>query len=539
MPLHYSYSANMLNRFSTIQIAIAGFLISQNFTYLDNINSSKHLTAMTKAGADNLPSELFRVLFEKSPGSLLLIANAPQFTIAAASDSYLMTNALTKDAIIGKGFFEIYGGDIEQSDDIAARKVFTKVIRTGDKVEVPVFRFDIFKKALGVKTPHYWSFSNIPIMDDRQQVAYILCTFVDITGEVRAKNAAQESEHRLLLAADATGMAIWDLTLADNKFSYSQRLPEIFGHPEDKQVTLADVRAQVHPDDMENIVLRAFHQALIDGSYYYEVRIFWPDNSLHWIHTKGTVIFNKNKEPVRMIGTIVDTTESKRDEIRKNDFIAMASHELKTPLTSLKAYLQLLETKLAGTTDPFVKTAVVKCGNQVNKMTALIHGFLDLSKLEPGKLKLSRTVFDIHTLIEEMIAEHRVLSNTHVLRLESSVELNINADRAKIGQVISNLISNAIKYSAKGSHVILQYGLQDGNLVVSVTDEGIGIKIKDQEKIFQRFYRADEDEFKNISGFGIGLYLSSEIIQRHKGKIWVKSTAGEGSTFYFSLAINI
>ena len=493
---------------------------------------------MTKAGADNLPADLFRVLFEKSPGSLLIKTDAPQYTIVAASDTYLKTTSFTREEVIGKGFFEIYHDDIDQTTDTIARKIFSHVIRTGEKFDVPVYRYDLFEAEYGTTTPHYWSFSNIPILDEQQQVAYILSTFINITAEVKAKEAAQESEHRLLLAAEATGMAIWDLTLADNAFNYSQQLPEIFGHPPNVQVTLADVRAQVHPDDMENIVVKAYLDALKEGNYFYEVRIFWPDNTMHWIRTKGTVLFNKNKEPVRMLGTIVDVTESKRDEIRKNDFIAMASHELKTPLTSLKAYLQLLETKLAGTSDPFVKTAVVKCGNQVNKMTALIHGFLDLSKLEPGKLKLVRSVFDINKLIEEVTAENRLLSNTHVIRFEPGEQVNVNADRAKIGQVISNLISNAIKYSPKGYHIVLQCEIREDSVIVAVNDEGIGIKLKDQEKIFQRFYRAEEDEYKNISGFGIGLYLSSEIIQRHKGKIWVKSTEGEGSTFYFSLPLN-
>jgi two-component system CheB/CheR fusion protein len=216
----------------------------------------------------------------------------------------------------------------------------------------------------------------------------------------------------------------------------------------------------------------------------------------------------------------------------------MASHDLKTPLTSLKAYLQLLETKLAGTADPFVKTAVVKSGNQVNKMTALIHAFLDISKLEPGKLKLIRTAFEFNKLVEEIMTESRILSNSHVLRFEPSGDYNVNADRAKIGQVISNLISNAIKYSPKGSHIVIAAEIKDESLLVSVTDEGIGIKPKDREKIFQRFYRAEEEEFNSISGFGIGLYLSSEIIQRHKGKIWVKSEEGCGSTFYFSVPLN-
>ncbi|HEY9001137.1 MAG TPA: ATP-binding protein [Mucilaginibacter sp.] len=494
---------------------------------------------MTDTFPDSIPVDLFRVLFEKSPGSLLIKTDAPQFTIAAVSDAYLKTARLPREAVVGKSFLEIYQDDIDQNDDAAARKIFSHVIRTGEQVDVPVYRYDIFEPGADHKTPHYWSFSNIPILGDQQQVAYILSTFTDITAEVKAKEAAQESEHRLLLAAEATGMAFWELTLSDNAFSYSQQMAEIFGHPPDTVITLDHVRAQVHPDDMENIVVKAFNQALIDGSYFYEVRVYWPDQSLHWIRTKGTVQYNKNKEPVRMLGTIVDITESKSDEIRKNDFIAMASHELKTPLTSLKAYLQLMETKLSGTTDPFVKTAVVKSGNQVNKMTALIHGFLDLSKIEPGKLKLIWTTFDICALIEEVLTESRILSNTHSIRFESSGELTVNADRAKIGQVISNLVNNAIKYSPKGSYVILKCEVNDGNAVVSVTDEGIGIKPKDQEKIFQRFYRAEEDEGRNVSGFGIGLYLSSEIIQRHKGKIWVKSTEGEGSTFYFSLPMAV
>jgi two-component system CheB/CheR fusion protein len=198
----------------------------------------------------------------------------------------------------------------------------------------------------------------------------------------------------------------------------------------------------------------------------------------------------------------------------------------------------LLEAKLATSADPFIHTALLKSGNQVNKMTALVHSFLDLSKLEPGKLQLKRQIFDINKLVEETITESILISNTHIIRFHPLEVMNINADREKIGQVLSNLISNAIKYSQKGSTIILRSEVLDGDIRVSVTDEGIGIKTRDLEKVFQRFYRADDEDLKNISGFGIGLYLSSEIIQRHKGKIWVKSTEGKGSTFYFSLPLN-
>jgi two-component system, OmpR family, sensor histidine kinase VicK len=487
----------------------------------------------------HLPEGIFQILFEKSPGSLLIKADAPKFTILAASDAYLSITSVFRKDVLGKGFFEVFpDNNDDPNDDTTARKVFTRVIETRQKIDVPVYRYDVFNTVIHKKEVRYWSCSNSPVLGDDENVDCILNSVIDITAEVKAKEAAMESENRLLLAAEATGMAIWDLDIKAINFTFSPQFPAIFGHSTKDNITLNDVRGQIHPEDLENIAIKAYYESIVTGSYFYEVRIYWPDNSLHWIRTKGIVLFNKEKEPVRMLGTIVDITESKRDEIRKSDFIAMASHELKTPLTSLKAYLQLLENKLNGISDPFIKTAVVKCGTQVNKMTALIHSFLDISKLEPGKLQLKREIFDINKLISDTIAESRILSNTHVLIFDNPGEVCVDADREKTGQVISNFISNAIKYSAKGSEVFLYSQTVDNDIIVSVKDEGIGIRLKDQDKIFQRFYRAEDDDMRNVTGFGIGLYLSSEIIQRHKGKIWVKSEEGKGSTFYFSLPLN-
>jgi len=494
---------------------------------------------MTSRTPDILQENLFRVLFEKSPGSLLVKANAPLFTITAASDAYLRVTSVTWEEVLGKGFFEVFPDtDDNPDDDTTARRVFTKVIETGEKIDVPVYRYDVLEPGTTKKQPHYWSCSNIPILGADNEVAYILNTVIDITGEVKAKEAAIESENRLLMAAEATNLAIWDIDLLTSDFTYSPQLLGIFGHSPGDSVTLSSVRNQVHPDDMHHIVLKALSVAMQTGDYAYEVRISWPDNSLHWIRTRGVVLFEGRKRtPVRMLGTIVDITESKRDEIRKNDFIAMASHELKTPLTSLKAYLQLLEAKATSLADPFITNALLKSLNQVNKMTALIHSFLDLSKLEPGKLQLKRDIFDINKLIGETITERLIIDNSHIIRFHPLETLDVNADREKIGQVISNFISNAIKYSPKGTTVSIRSDVEEGHVRVAVSDEGIGIKAKDQDKIFQRFYRVDEDAMTNISGFGIGLYLSSEIIQRHKGKIWVTSTESKGSTFYFSLPL--
>jgi len=484
-----------------------------------------------------LPENIFQVIFEKSPGSLLVKADAPRFTIAAASDSYLKITHTTRKDITGRGFFEVFPNDAGFDEQTNARHIFKKVAETGKPIEVPAYRYDIFNSDLNQNEVKYWSCCNTPILAADGKVAYILNTVVDITEEVKAREAAIESEDRLRMATEAAQLATWDLNLQDQTFIYSPRLSEIFGHPADKVISLKDIREQVDKADMETVVLKAYNKALKTGSYLYEVRIYWPDGSLHWIKTQGVLLTDRNKQPLRMLGTILDTTETKRDEIRKNDFIAMASHELKTPLTSLKAYLQLLSKRLASSGDSFIINSLAKAGQQVNKMTDLIYGFIDLSKLEPGKLQLSLQDFELNELIADCVSDINQTNPGHVIDFKPKNKINVYADKDKIRQVAGNFLSNAIKYSNKGSRIAITIKKLKNAVKVSVTDEGIGIKPKDQEKLFQRFYRVENPRMKNISGFGIGLYLANEIIQLHKGKIGVESEEGKGSTFYFSLPL--
>ncbi|HVW98759.1 MAG TPA: ATP-binding protein [Mucilaginibacter sp.] len=484
-----------------------------------------------------LPAEIFKTVFEKSPGSLLVRGDAPHFTIVAASDTYLEVTSSTRAAIIGKGFFEAFPEDKTLSDDTNARKVFTRVVETGQKIEVPAYRFDVLNGNTGAYDIRYWSCCNTPVFDSGNNVAYILNTVVDITAEVNAKEASIRNENRLQLATEAAAMATWDLSLVDQSFISSPRMNEIFGHRGDAGLSQAELQKQVDPDDLANVVLPAYFEALKTGNYLYEVRITLPDGALRWIKTQGMVIYDEMNNPVRMLGTVIDITDSKRDEIRKNDFIAMASHELKTPLTSIKAYLQILAKKMSESEDNFLNVTLARAGNQVTKMTDLIHSFLDLSKIESGKLQLKITEFDISTLIEHTVADVMLLNPGRVVKYIPAGELIVKADVEKIGQVISNLVSNALKYSDKEDEIKIIAESTVDCVKVSVIDQGIGIRAKDQEKLFQRFYRVESEKMKNISGFGIGLYISSEIIQRHKGNIGVKSEEGRGATFYFTLPV--
>lgn len=174
----------------------------------------------------------------------------------------------------------------------------------------------------------------------------------------------------------------------------------------------------------------------------------------------------------------------------------------------------------------------------MNKMSRMINDFLDLSRMETGRFVLSPERFEMNELIEEVIEEIKPIVAHHAITFEPYPDpLYANADRQKIGEVLLNLLNNAVKYSQNYRPVVVKL-LLDGNWIkVAVTDQGIGIPPEDLDKVFQRFYRSERATKHGFSGFGIGLYISAEIIQRHNGNIGVFSKEGEGSEFYFTLPV--
>ncbi|HEY0244137.1 MAG TPA: ATP-binding protein, partial [Mucilaginibacter sp.] len=227
--------------------------------------------------------------------------------------------------------------------------------------------------------------------------------------------------------------------------------------------------------------------------------------------------------------------EIKKLNAKKDEFIGLASHELKTPVTSLSGYLQIINRKLADG-DPN-KTFIEKALQQINKLSELISDLLDVSKIETGQLPLSFTGFDLLQLVKEVTEVMQYSTKTHHLALETSIDkLVVTADRQRIEQVIINLLSNAIKYSPGADLISISVAINDKKALVSVRDSGLGITKEQQERIFTRFYRV-EDMAAHISGLGIGLFISKEIIGRHNGRLWVESSPGKGSQFFFEIPV--
>jgi signal transduction histidine kinase len=261
------------------------------------------------------------------------------------------------------------------------------------------------------------------------------------------------------------------------------------------------------------------------------------DNKQRWVRALGALYEDDTNNLSYFSGVIMDITEQKEDDIRKSKLIGMVSHELKTPITTLKAYVQMLEGWTKKKKDAFSMGILSKADRQVKKMNTIISGFLSIAQVDSGKIHLNKHEFNLKKLIQEAIEETLVINPKHTFTLSPCEDINIIADSGKIEQVIINLLANAVKYSPDSFMVEIACTVKDDQAQISVIDKGMGIKQKDINKLFKRYYRVKSKMMMNIPGFGIGLYLCAEIVKRHKGNIWVESELGKGSSFSFSLPL--
>lgn len=365
---------------------------------------------------------------------------------------------------------------------------------------------------------------------DEEQAVRFIGTVVDIN-EIKL---AEEKSAKLAAIVATSNDAIISKTLDGMITSWNSSAQRVFGYTAEEMI--GESIYKLIPSDRyeeEPQILATLKKG--ESVDHFETKRLTKDGRLIDVSVTISPVMDKLGQIIGASKIARDITERKLDEARKNDFIGMVSHELKTPLTSLSAMIQVANSKLRNSEDSFMANTMQRANIQVKRMTAMINGFLNISRLEAGKLFIEKQIFDIKDLIVEMIGEANLTLSTHEIWFNGQAGILVNADRDKIGSVISNLISNAVKYSPKGKLIDVACDLAGNEVIVSVKDEGIGIKPEDLVRIFDRYYRVETDHTRNISGFGIGLYLSSEIVERHGGKMWAESKSGVGSTFYFSL----
>jgi PAS domain S-box-containing protein len=248
--------------------------------------------------------------------------------------------------------------------------------------------------------------------------------------------------------------------------------------------------------------------------------------------------------PVRdSTGTIIGAAKIARDiterlelERRKDEFIAMASHELKTPITTLKGFLQLLRRKLERQGLPEAVPTLTRMEAQVDRLNKLIDELLDVSKIQAGRMDYDEEPVDLAALLRETVELLQASSPTHTLLIRGTHQAWMMGDKDRLSQMVTNLITNAIKYSPQANQVDLSLAASPTTVTLRVQDYGVGIPKAEQKNIFDRFYRV-RDRHQAFSGLGLGLSITHEIVKQHGGEITVESEEGKGSIFMVSLPL--
>lgn len=320
----------------------------------------------------------------------------------------------------------------------------------------------------------------------------------------------------------------------DGEIDYvNERATEYFGVPAENITGKLRLNF-IHPDDFDAYDNAWGHSLKTGDPYQFEFRLLDKNGTYKWHLSRALPFYNDGKI-VKWFGTNTDIDDQKQLQRQKDDFLGIASHELKTPVTSIKAYAQVLGAMLTKEGEDKKADMVLRMDVQVNRLTNLIGNLLDVTKINSGRLQFNKTWFDFNEAIKEFIDDLQPTTNKHTLIKDFGDAGQIYSDKERIGQVVTNLITNAIKYSPHSDQIIISTKLEGREIIVCVKDFGIGIPVDKTDKVFEQFYRVSGNKQHTFPGLGLGLYISSEIIKREGGRMWVNSVEGKGSTFCFAL----
>lgn len=395
----------------------------------------------------------------------------------------------------------------------------------GNGMELPLIRN-------GVLETVYIDFVYEPFRDDDGTVIGVIVVATEITDKVESQLKLKASEAQFRFMAESMPQQVWTANAQGALDYVNERTQDYFGKKAD-DIIGSGWQEYIHPDDLE-ACLKSWTQALQKNELYQvEFRLRRADGQYRWYLARA-LPFKIDDTVLKWLGTNTDIEEHKKLEQQKDEFISIASHELKTPLTSLKAYLQLMEK--GATSNDLKEKFVLNSLQQLKRLEKLIADLLDVSKISAGKMTYNMALFDMQELISEVVQSVQLSNSKHLFKIESNPQVLFEGDRYRLEQVLTNFLTNAVKYSPDADQVIIRSEIQRNNLIISVQDFGIGIERENLGKLFERFYRVDNTAMK-YEGLGLGLYVSAEILTRHKGNFWIESAPGKGSTFYFRLPL--
>jgi PAS domain S-box-containing protein len=472
-----------------------------------------------------LSERRFRNLIQQAPFSICVI-RATDLMVTDVNEGFLELVGKTREQLAQHS---IWQGVPEVAEAYAP--VMQDVISS--RMRFSAREAEVFLVRNGISEQVFVDFTYEPVIDLQGSVSAIMVVGIDVSEKVNTRRAIEEIEERIRLATDAADIGTYEYRFDTDMFLTSDRFDEMVGLP--KGFTRQELVSHYHPEDAD-LSNQALEQAKRTGKVFYETRLLRPGQPMKWLRFQAKVYFDAEGNSIRSLGTVVDVTQYKALQQQKDDFISIASHELKTPITSLKASLQMLTRMKEKPNATLFPKLLDQAARSMDKISELIDDLLNVSKMNQGQVGLKKEWFKVSELLEKS-SDHVGSILRHELVMEGELELMVFADEHRMEQVIVNLVNNAIKYAPESYRIFMKVEKLGEFARISVKDTGPGIQADKIPHLFDRYYRADASG-KQVSGLGLGLYISADIVQRHGGQIGVDSELGTGSTFWFTLPLN-
>lgn len=497
------------------------------------LNNATNVTELVNARLKVKASEeLFRKMIQDAPVAIGIL-RGENFIIEQANADLLKLWGKTEEVIglrLIDGLPELKG---QPFPDLLTQVYHTGVAHHGYETMARIERD-------GVLQDYYFNFVYDPIRDQHNEVTGIMVVANEITSLVHSRMEMAKSEERfrnlLLDTPMATGYYETEdiiISLAnDEMLRFWGKDKDVIGKPMEEAIP--ELKGQPFID-----ILKEVYRTGVPYHADQQEALLPVNGKMEklWFNFTYKPLRNAQGKVYAILHAAMDVTKQVQLQQQKDEFLGIASHELKTPVTSIKAYAQVLERMIRNEGDEKKAGMVRKMDQQLNRLTGLVGDLLDVTKIQSGKMTFNPVKFDFDQAVGEIVDEMQHITSKHQIKTDLNSNSSVYADRERIGQVITNFLSNAIKYSNDANQIdVHTYALND-EVILCVRDYGIGISKALQHMVFDQFYRVGGNLQHTYPGLGLGLYISAEIIRNEGGRIWVESEEGQGATFYFALKI--
>lgn len=504
----------------------------------NDLLAKERLLKELQAAKDNMAD-----VFKQVP-AFMCVLRGPDHEFELVNECYLqlighrevvgLTVRQALPEVEGQGFFELLDSVYKSGETFTGTDMAVLLQRDPDK---PLEK-------------RFIDFVYIPLKDAEGVITGILVHGIDQTERKQSEMVLAEREEQLRLALDAADIGLWDVDVERERLFWPARVKAMFGISPDKHVSMKDYYDGLHPDDRE-LTLTSYTNATdpnLRTQYDAEYRtIGKEDNVIRWVAARGRGIFNEANQCVRVIGTAIDITQRKANEEalreseerlresdrRKDEFLAMLAHELRNPLAPISAAAQLLQ--ISKLDEAQIRRTSQIINRQVKHMTSLVDDLLDVSRVTRGLVELENSIVDISHVVTDAIEQVTPLirARNHNLDLQMPLAAPlVRGDRKRLVQVIANLLNNAAKYTPEGGHIELKTEVQKGQVLIQITDNGIGMSPELVSRAFDLFAQAERTSDRSSGGLGLGLALVRSLIELHRGTVTCSSSGlGKGSVF--------